>query len=1116
LDFGGVSAAVLTDEDDIFAVFTGNATPAIQIDETSLVGASDVTQFLMSIVTFALMEEGALTLNSTVSEFVNVSGFANVAGDITVRELLSHTSGLDEFSDDDNYLSTVLFDVTRAFTADELINEFVGEAGERGTFDYANTNFLILGLILESANGDETLAESLTRLVLTPADAASVGIYDTNEGDPQDLAPLFADVFGTGFPQQLTPNTAVFTGAGAAGNAYGTPADFLRIAEALFDGDILSEMRLEQMTEFVETTDRLSNEYALGVEQFDITLDGVEIPFFGHIGSINYGSVLLYSPDAEAGVFLSTNNATVSEQAVLDLAISLLDAAIDGTEVEVEEELPATVVDIIVESEIHTTLEAAVIAAELADDLSGEGPFTVFAPTDEAFAALPEGTVEALLEDPTGDLAQILLYHVVSGKVLSTDLMDGLVVETLNGQTVEVTINDSGIFINDAQVTVADLEAENGVVHVINAVLLPELEEELPETVFDIIADSEIHTTLEAAIIAAELDDDLSSEGPFTVFAPTDEAFEALPEGVVETLLEDPTGDLAQILLYHVVGDTISSTRLKELRGQDAEIETLNGQSVTVRINSDNIFIDDAEIIIRSDIRAENGLVHVINAVLLPELEEVDCDDVVDGGTVALADGSTETTIIIDEEADVLTFMAMDTLAPNFTYVITDDQNNILGLPEGNTAELNGAGTGICRVWGLAYTGNITAMLGDNAAEVDLTDACFDLSDNFITVTRNEPDTGDTFLEVRPEARFVGQEAGELVFVINSNTDWSIDVDTDWVEFFGGNGSSNTGSGTRFVKVLYLENADMNTRTATFTVRTTTGLTETFELTQGGTGDFIFFSEEEIEVSAPSDRVEVDLVANADWTVTSDADWVRASQASGNNNSTITLVVDANSSTTARTATLTATTISGETATITVTQAGAPDVDVFFELRPESLTVSSAAGEAQFIIFTNTDWRVETDADWVEFFSERGTETGFIKVFYEENVTGAARVAEFDVFTPDGLAGTFTLTQEAAGNNAAPNTVFGRSTATITDVAIAPNPAADWARVQFDVTTTTTATIRLFDGTGRQVRTLFRGILDAGQQNIEVEVADLPAGSYYLQVLTGEMVHAQPFLISRR
>ena len=133
-----------------------------------------------------------------------------------------------------------------------------------------------------------------------------------------------------------------------------------------------------------------------------------------------------------------------------------------------------TVVDIIVNSADHDTLESAVVAAELADDLSGPGPFTVFAPTDAAFAALPDGTIETLLSDPTGTLAQILLYHVVGGQSLSTDLSDGQTIATLQGEDVTVTIGMNGVMINGATVVVADILADNGVIHVIDAVLLPE------------------------------------------------------------------------------------------------------------------------------------------------------------------------------------------------------------------------------------------------------------------------------------------------------------------------------------------------------------------------------------------------------------------------------------------------------------------------------------------------------------------------------------------------------------------------------------------------------------------------------------------------------------------
>ncbi len=267
-----------------------------------------------------------------------------------------------------------------------------------------------------------------------------------------------------------------------------------------------------------------------------------------------------------------------------------------------------TVVDIIVNSDDHTTLEAAVIAAGLDTTLAGEGPFTVFAPTDDAFDALPEGTVDALLEDPTGDLTDILLYHAVAGTALSTDLTDQQMITTINGKDVVVTINMDGVFINDAQVTMEDVVADNGVVHVINAVLIPPV-----ITVVDIIVNSEDHNTLEAAVLAAGLDTVLAGEGPFTIFAPTDDAFDALPEGTVDALLEDPTGDLTNILLYHAVAATALSSDLTDQQ----MITTINGKDVTVTINMEDIFINDAQVTM-ADIETDNGVVHVIDAVLLP------------------------------------------------------------------------------------------------------------------------------------------------------------------------------------------------------------------------------------------------------------------------------------------------------------------------------------------------------------------------------------------------------------------------------------------------------------------------------------------------------------------
>ena len=134
----------------------------------------------------------------------------------------------------------------------------------------------------------------------------------------------------------------------------------------------------------------------------------------------------------------------------------------------------STVVDVIVASDDHETLEAAVIAADLATTLSGAGPFTVFAPTDAAFGLLPEGTLDFLLmPDNRDSLVSILTYHVVSGTVNSTDLMDGMLAATLNADdSLFVRVTDDGVMINNAMVTVADINTDNGVVHVIDAVLV--------------------------------------------------------------------------------------------------------------------------------------------------------------------------------------------------------------------------------------------------------------------------------------------------------------------------------------------------------------------------------------------------------------------------------------------------------------------------------------------------------------------------------------------------------------------------------------------------------------------------------------------------------------------
>jgi uncharacterized surface protein with fasciclin (FAS1) repeats len=301
---------------------------------------------------------------------------------------------------------------------------------------------------------------------------------------------------------------------------------------------------------------------------------------------------------------------------------------------------PGTIVEVAVGAGSFSTLVAAVEAAGLVDTLSGEGPFTVFAPTDDAFAALPEGVLDALLLPENQEtLAAILTYHVVSGEVLSTDLTAGDVA-TVEGQSVTIGLDD-GVTVNDANVVTADVQASNGVIHVIDSVLLPPdvdpaalLESDMSDdmtdeeaateddmaademadgnTIVDVAVEAGTFETLVAAVDAAGLVETLSGEGPFTVFAPTDDAFAALPEGLVDALLLPENEEtLVAILTYHVVPGTVLSTDLAE-----GDVETVEGQTVAVSLE-DGVFVNDSEVV-AADIEASNGVIHVIDSVLLP------------------------------------------------------------------------------------------------------------------------------------------------------------------------------------------------------------------------------------------------------------------------------------------------------------------------------------------------------------------------------------------------------------------------------------------------------------------------------------------------------------------
>ncbi|WP_430816261.1 fasciclin domain-containing protein [Carboxylicivirga sp. RSCT41] len=244
---------------------------------------------------------------------------------------------------------------------------------------------------------------------------------------------------------------------------------------------------------------------------------------------------------------------------------------------------------------------------------------TVFAPTDEAFKKLfDEIGVKSIREVPTDQLKTILLYHVVQGKVKSTMLSNGFV-PTLNGAAVEVDLSD-GVMINDATVQYADIRALNGIIHIIDEVLLPPT-----QNIVEIAQGNEAFSILVDAVIKADLAETLATGGPFTVFAPTNDAFVALLQelGPEFNSLDDiPVELLTQVLLYHVIEGRVYSS---DLPAGPASVPTLQGDSFTIDVTGPTITDANSReaglIASLLNIQGTNGVIHVIDRVILPPLE---------------------------------------------------------------------------------------------------------------------------------------------------------------------------------------------------------------------------------------------------------------------------------------------------------------------------------------------------------------------------------------------------------------------------------------------------------------------------------------------------------------
>ncbi|MCY2979170.1 MAG: fasciclin domain-containing protein [Planctomycetota bacterium] len=267
------------------------------------------------------------------------------------------------------------------------------------------------------------------------------------------------------------------------------------------------------------------------------------------------------------------------------------------------------IVDTAVGAGKFKTLAAALGAAGLVDTMKSAGPFTVFAPTDEAFAKLPAGVIADLLKpENKAKLTAILTHHVVKGKVMAADVVKVKGAVALDGQRIDVAVAGGAVSVDGAKVAATDIACTNGVIHIIDTVMMP-----ATDNIPTVATKAGSFKTLLAAVQAAGLVETLSGTGPFTVFAPNDEAFAKLGTTVADLLKPENKAKLASILTYHVVAGRVYSEDAVAAKAA----KTVNGASVKITVTDKGAFVNDAKIL-ATDIDASNGVIHVIDSVILP------------------------------------------------------------------------------------------------------------------------------------------------------------------------------------------------------------------------------------------------------------------------------------------------------------------------------------------------------------------------------------------------------------------------------------------------------------------------------------------------------------------
>lgn len=304
----------------------------------------------------------------------------------------------------------------------------------------------------------------------------------------------------------------------------------------------------------------------------------------------------------------------MNTRALLPLALStLLSGAACGDDDTGDDDFTddggaVTVVDVAREAGDFDILVGALEATGLDAALSGEGPYTVFAPTDAAFERLPDGTLDSLDQ---ATLEQILTYHVVAGELPASQVVELDAAATLEGSEVAIGVSDETVVLDGTvQVIETDIAADNGVIHVIDSVLLPPAIA-FPGDLVEAVSAYPIFDSLVDAVDTADLTSALQSDNQgdgFTLLAPTNAAFAEVDVSLLSA------EQLGQVLLYHVLGASVDSSTIVGL----SEAETLEGETVEIAVEDGTVVLNGSVDVIRTDLETDNGIIHVLDGVLLP------------------------------------------------------------------------------------------------------------------------------------------------------------------------------------------------------------------------------------------------------------------------------------------------------------------------------------------------------------------------------------------------------------------------------------------------------------------------------------------------------------------